>query len=279
MTDKRIILLDNESNIGISRSMNSVINLIDSGIMLIAHSDDYYFKNRIEETFLFFDSHRNVSVLGSYNKRGRAIERVPHKNSSIRASMFFKNPIFNPSAAIHLDRINRDLLIYQENEPAEDYLFWINLSSDSSTVFANIPLPLFTYSKEKNKKFQNSSANNSFEYNNVILTAISKLFKLNKLSYDDSDIKNFISFTTGSNVQRIDFKKSVEIIRIVKHSLYNDLPNDKLIINLTITKYKAKSIIKYILLSRKILMIPKLVFYSITYIIIIFFQKAFRYEI
>ena len=105
--DKRIRLVKNEKNLGVAKTFNKGLSIIDSKYVVRLDQDDVNKKNRVEEQIKFLDSNPTIDIVSSWE------QTIDHNGNKIRAwKSYIKNygdfigpvllgicPIWHPSIA------------------------------------------------------------------------------------------------------------------------------------------------------------------------------------
>ena len=130
--DPRICLVENEKNIGLTKSLNKGIDLCRGKYIARMDADDISLSKRIEKQILFMDQNPTVGVCGSwvnYFRSGKkTVLRSPSDPEEIKANLFFRNIIFHPTVIFRKDLPSGDSVSYNENYlRAQDYELWARL--------------------------------------------------------------------------------------------------------------------------------------------------------
>lgn len=125
--DKRIKLIQNEKNCGISCARNRGMDAARGKYLAIMDSDDYSEPNRLEKSLAFFKKHPDYTAVNSiYYEMGREAKGtnnwVPPRRWEI---IFHFANYYTNLAMIDLDFVRKHNLRYDESLiSAEDYDFW-----------------------------------------------------------------------------------------------------------------------------------------------------------
>ena len=145
--DKRIRLVCNDSNIGLSGSLNKGILLSNGRYIARMDADDISYYNRLKVQFEFMERHPDIGVCGTWLKTfgDKNIEwRYPVESDPIKCCLLFESPFAHPTVMIRRDTLIKNKILYDaSNQITEDYDFWVRLSN--ITNFANIPEVLYSY--------------------------------------------------------------------------------------------------------------------------------------
>ncbi len=147
--DKRIRLIDNETNLGIARSRNRGVELASGEYIALMDSDDISLPQRLATQVAFMERYRECGVCGGWmrtiGRRSGVIIRYPAECAAIRCAMFFKNKgIANPTAMLRRRVFERLGIRYNpELRCFSDYDFWVRCLH--AIQFANISEVLVEY--------------------------------------------------------------------------------------------------------------------------------------
>ncbi len=139
-SDPRIRLVENDRNLGLTRSLNRGLSLIGSEYVARLDADDVSFPARLAKQVAWLDAHPEVAVLGvqavPIDVRGRRIRRVPLWNAHWRRPTggrwmdwyrIFDTP-FVHSGVMFRRAIVEELGGYDERHPLEqDAELWMRL--------------------------------------------------------------------------------------------------------------------------------------------------------
>ena len=129
--DKRIRVINNEENIGLTRSLNKAIRQARGEYIARQDADDISLPNRFEEQIKYFEEHPGVALLGTsvyrIDEQGKVLGRiiVPAKpgRSLLRENQFnHGSTMFKREAVKRLGGYN-ELLRY-----SQDYELWVRLA-------------------------------------------------------------------------------------------------------------------------------------------------------
>ncbi|MEB3280994.1 MAG: glycosyltransferase [Lyngbya sp.] len=132
--DSRIVLIQNEKNIGLERSLNKGLSKCKGEYLARQDADDISFPNRLELQTQFLDTHPEVGALGTavelINQTGAFIGKdyLPPDHDSLQALLFFNN-FMHHSTLMARRQLMQDAGGYNINlRYAEDYDLWWRLS-------------------------------------------------------------------------------------------------------------------------------------------------------
>lgn len=157
--DNRIIYVENEENLGISKSRNKLLELAKGEYIAIFDHDDISMPKRLEKQVEFLDKNPKVGVVGSniikYSNNKKT--NNPENNLDIKINLVVRGCIMTHSSVM----IRKNILIqnnieWDENySPCEDYMLFANLID--KTMFYNIQEPLLIYRDHENNTTHNQS--------------------------------------------------------------------------------------------------------------------------
>ena len=137
--DKRVKVIDNQKNIGVTKSLNRAIHYSKGQYIARMDADDISLVDRLEKQFNFMENNPKVAVLGGgyqeIDSDGRLVNYIfkpPVDKRTIEHQLLFKkpfaNPIVHPTAIIRrtaLEDIGGYRVLFQT---AQDYDLWLRTS-------------------------------------------------------------------------------------------------------------------------------------------------------
>lgn len=164
--DPRIRIVNNETNIGLTRSLNKGLRLAKGEFIARMDADDISFNQRFEKQVGFLEQHEDIALCGTWvNFNGESTDgpNYPVDAAEIKVAALSYNPFAHPSV-MWRRKVFEDLGLYYDESfrTSQDYELW------SRALYivkaANVPIHLLNYrlhtnqvsrSKEENQK-QNS---------------------------------------------------------------------------------------------------------------------------
>lgn len=146
--DSRIRYIQNNKNIGISKSLNKGIKLSKGKYVARMDGDDICHPTRLAKQVLFLDTHQDHGLLGSwyyiidYNGALISVQRNSTEDAELKLSMIFSNQFLQSSILIKTDLI-KELMYDEKLEVCEDYDLWLRCLDKTSVT--NFPEELLTY--------------------------------------------------------------------------------------------------------------------------------------
>lgn len=152
--DNRIVILNNEVNIGLTKSLNKGIKIARGEYIVRMDADDYSYPNRFEKQLRFMDNHPEIVASGCYaklmNENGESTGKMFTSTDikKLKALFPFRTPIYHPSAIIRRI-IDEKIVQYDETfRYSQDYALWMNLIDKG---ISNIPEHLIKYRLSSNQ--------------------------------------------------------------------------------------------------------------------------------
>lgn len=153
--DSRIVLIENNSNMGLASSLNRCIEISKGEYIARMDSDDIALKERFVKQFDYLEENSNVAVVGTQayyiNELG---ERFKEYNRPFEISFkdaVRKSNLIHPSTMIRksvLEEVNR-YTVNNLTRRAEDYDLWCKIS-ERGYKLANLSERLFEYREDIN---------------------------------------------------------------------------------------------------------------------------------
>jgi cellulose synthase/poly-beta-1,6-N-acetylglucosamine synthase-like glycosyltransferase len=141
--DARIVLVRNQENIGLTRSLNRGIRMAHGDYVARQDADDVALPERLAAQVSFLDEHPGIGVVGTWvayiDENGRPIKiiRTPASPALIRWLLLFGTCLMHSSVLIRRSCLEGVAVYRSEILYAQDYDLWIRLSA--KTRLANLP--------------------------------------------------------------------------------------------------------------------------------------------
>jgi glycosyltransferase involved in cell wall biosynthesis len=135
LKDKRIILLFNDENLGITRSLNKGLKIAKGKYIARMDADDISMHDRLYKQFIFLENNENIAVCGTWminfdqkSKKSRLV-KFPLTFNDITNYLFVKNPISHPTVMIRSSVLKKHNLLYDVTQKhIEDHYLWCELA-------------------------------------------------------------------------------------------------------------------------------------------------------
>lgn len=144
--DPRIKYLINETNLGISKARNKLIDLAQGEYLAVFDHDDISLKDRLKKEVEFLDSHPDYGVVGAFGKifDSNRTMKFPVEDHDIKISLMRNCSVLHTVSMIRKSVLIDAGIKYEEMySPSEDYALWCRLIPH--TKFHNIPETLCEY--------------------------------------------------------------------------------------------------------------------------------------
>lgn len=241
--DSRIIVLENDKNIGATASFNRGLAISKGKYVARMDSDDISFPTRLQKQICIFQLWSNLDVLGTgailIDRDGNIIgkKQFPSTNQEIKEILNSGVPVFDPSVMIKSNVLKESGGFDERLAPADDYHLWLTLFKKKK-IIANIQEYLIKYrihdnnlsklsSKEQLEKsflalkiYKSVSSSDEFlkRSSTKELTNFEKLaaLYLSQQNPEIKDLKKILNeyFISKKNISQINRKKILTIIKI-----------------------------------------------------------------
>lgn len=149
--DQRLVLIRNQSNLGLTRSLNRGLERARGEYVARQDVDDLSLPERLQKQVAFLDAHPGVALLGTAALRidgqGRplpTIGRHPCGDQAIRLKMLLQNAFFHASAMLRRAALAAHGLSYDPTMTyAQDYDLWSRVMEHGQA--ANLHEPLIKF--------------------------------------------------------------------------------------------------------------------------------------
>lgn len=144
--DRRIVLLNNERNLGLIESLNKALARARGEYIARMDADDVSERTRLARQVAFLSSHPEIGLLGTgyerlYDDGSRTQHQPPVAHTAIRWHLLFDNVWPHPAVVFRAALLGPGEG-YGDFRHAEDYELWVRLSGRAQT--ATLPAALIT---------------------------------------------------------------------------------------------------------------------------------------
>lgn len=143
--DKRIILIRNKKNLGVTKSLNKAIKLVKGKYIVRMDADDWAYPNRFQLQVDLMEHHPDVMVSGSYievcdeDLKIKYSRKYHLSDESIRKHIFRYSPFAHPATIWRADALKKER--YDERiEISQDYELYFRIGRIGK--FMNLDKPL-----------------------------------------------------------------------------------------------------------------------------------------
>ena len=225
--DSRIIIIQNEENIGLTKSLNKGLAIAKGEYIARMDADDISMKNRFAIQINYLKNNPNIVACGTFikviNENGEEVEKrsLSTEPQEIRDRLVFASPIVHP-ASMFKRVVNGSSVTYnEERRYSQDYALWVSLAANYD--LANVPEYLLCY-RESN--VQISSKNHHAQQNCARLNSEAAIKALNlKLSEGDKYVIYVLTRADDIKISISDIENS--ICSIYKNNKNNPKVNIK----------------------------------------------------
>lgn len=211
--DTRITFLKNEGNMGIVRTLNKGLTLIDSDYICRMDSDDIAVPERLEEQLKYMESHPEVAVSGSsilkFNDQGNQhILKVRTDSKRLKTHLLFDNALMHPTVIMRNSILKKYGFSYDESHVAmEDYGLWQKVSLVSE--LGNIDDVLLKY-RENDEGISQKAKKDAEKRNSAFINVYLHYFALLGIGLKEREVVLYRQFISGDG----DLKKSDWLLQL-----------------------------------------------------------------
>ena len=148
--DERIVIHNNERNIGQTKSLNIGLELARGKYVARMDADDVAFPLWLEKSVNFFEEHQECAAIGSQamvidsSGRTKKTRMVPGSFHEIIFRIFFDSPMNHVSVLLNRELILKNGGYDEEFKVTQDYELWSSLIRNNYSI-KNIPEVLVSY--------------------------------------------------------------------------------------------------------------------------------------
>lgn len=222
--DERIEYIENESNIGLVKTLNKGLSLVKTKYVARMDADDICNSDRFEIQINYLEKNSTIALVGGWatviNEENRTVGKIkyPSDDITIRTSLLFSNMFIHSSIMLRYELI-KDLKYDESHIATEDFGLWAKISQNNS--IANLQHFLIEYRintkgimAKENLIIQNRIRNSVKVYYDVlngsgIIVDLMEAELYTRFLFSDSHVINKV-------------KDIVAIFLRMKKQLYND---------------------------------------------------------
>lgn len=135
------LLINNERNIGLTKSLNKGLSQINEPYTARIDADDTWDTTKLEKQISHLEKHPQCGIIGTWYKnissKGTTKNTPPVKNIDIKKSIFQRNPFAHSCVVFRTDLVKKVGCYDESVRYGQDYDLWLRLFQKAS--FANIP--------------------------------------------------------------------------------------------------------------------------------------------
>lgn len=220
--DKRIVLVFNEQNIGLTKSLNKGLTIAKGEYIARMDADDISLPDRFETQINFMGTHSNVDVCGMgvrmFGNKKLLSQKTKHfaiDHDDIITFMLFENPVAHPTV-MYKRIINGQIVKYDEYVlKAQDYKLWFDLYK-LNAKFHNIHKIGVKY-RVSDEQISAKSTNSQISVGNEIRSNLLKTY-LVSVESDSINLHNEICSPIKSQVNIETKKNWLKYLRTIMES-------------------------------------------------------------
>ncbi|MCK5218360.1 glycosyltransferase [bacterium] len=147
--DSRIVLVKNDTNLGLTQTLNKMIKMAKAKYIARMDNDDISLPDRLEKQYTFMEEHPEVGVSGGtmeiIDAHGKALGKREYWESdeNIRKNIFKYSPFSHPLIIMRKTVLNKAGLYDKVFCPSDDYEIYFRIGMYSQ--LRNIPDVLLKY--------------------------------------------------------------------------------------------------------------------------------------
>ena len=208
--DKRIVIIDNKTNLGRPKARNKGLEIAKGKYIAILDSDDIALPDRLKIQYDFLEKNRDIFLVGSgaYNMDENGTITTKNKplinSEDIRNKLSTHNCLYHPTIMFR----NKGFMYREKFVYTQDYDFYLILLSNDKKI-SNIFEPLIkyrinpnaiTWSKKSKQKYFELKANEFYH----------QRLKYGKDEYDKFDPNEILSIDVENSTDEFILKSEVE---------------------------------------------------------------------
>jgi glycosyltransferase involved in cell wall biosynthesis len=197
--DSRIKIFRNETNKGLTYSLNLMLSQSRGEYLARMDADDIALPDRLKVQYDFMEANLEIGICGSFvdsfiqGTRKKQTVKFPESDSGIRSFAFFQSPFCHPSTFFRKEVIDRYSLQYSPRYiKSEDYALWVELLK--YTQGANIPQVLLRYRRHEQcfSRWDNEKAKGKVEMTGAIQKNYMACYNIRLAANDLSVYSQFV---------------------------------------------------------------------------------------
>lgn len=130
---EKFILIVNETNLGLTKSLNKAINKASGEYLARMDSDDISVPNRFELQKKFLDENKEISVVGGFvqefdsNHQNLGIRHFPSSEKDIVKYIHKASPLAHPTVMMRKDIFRKGLSYNEKYKTSQDIALWFDV--------------------------------------------------------------------------------------------------------------------------------------------------------
>jgi glycosyltransferase involved in cell wall biosynthesis len=149
------VLIRNEKNIGLTKSLIKGLQVIDTKYVARMDSDDISYPERFKKQFDFLEKHPEIAVVGcsiqefSESQGDMGIRRFPQTTTDAKKCIFKANPLAHPAVMMRRSMFDEGISYNPNYRTTQDLALWFDVLAAGYEVF-NIDEVLLRFRREDN---------------------------------------------------------------------------------------------------------------------------------
>lgn len=185
---EKLLLLENEKNIGLTKSLNRGLEFIKSDLIARMDSDDISCPDRFEKQAAYLSTHSDIDVLGGaiyeIDENENIINKryYPTNQKAILKSIFRANPIAHSSAMIRTSLFKKGLRYNEKYRTNQDLALWFDAICEGHKL-ANLPDIILLFRRESGVYQRRRRKHNLWVEFKIYCIGIKRIYGLFSLKY------------------------------------------------------------------------------------------------
>lgn len=228
--DRRIIIINNEKNIGLIDSLNKGLAIARGKYVARIDHDDIALPNRFQEQYDFMEKNSDIDVVGSWTEcidtegKHLKISRNATDPWAVRYEFLFNNIMFHSSIFFRTQKIKENGGYSHDFIHSEDYEMYSRPGKELKC--ANIPKVLFKL-RLHSSSITASDETQPLVYKNALNVVYRNMTQYIELSRSDFDIiKNILIIKKPD--PKITFKILLQALKVLEDATFSFIGKNKL---------------------------------------------------
>ena len=234
--DKRISLLENNNNIGLSASLNKGMKLSKGKYIARMDADDISLPERLEKQYNFMERNPNIGILGTgyhlINKSGEGMGTYIYPDNPVEIHWkLLTGPVFpHPTVMLRKKVLIENNLSYNEEYLAtQDYELWCRMIH--YTEGSNLPQALIKYRNHDQSKSKTESDKQEQLRIKVSADSLVKNYQLPHITMEQTAIIGVIVNSDIRSLKKTDLEKVYKIFFHVLSQFRKKVSSSRSLIN------------------------------------------------